>query len=289
MRIGRILSKRKFKKIAKVAALSLSTLSFSLLWYVPILWMFSTAFKPNAVASSYPVRWIPHPWTLENYIEVVRVGRGVNIPRAFLNSVIVASSVALGVLLTATPAAYAFARLRFKGRDILFWTIVSTLALPVQMFYVPVYLIVDRMGLLDTFWALILPPISPALGVFLLRQFMLSVPTELEDAARIDGCSRFRILLTIVVPLVRPALVSLGLITFLSSWNNLMWPLLVIKTPDKMTLPLALARFQTTYHFIFEAGTIMAGVTFAIVPVILLFMLLHKWIIQGISLSGLGK
>lgn len=275
----------KAKRQVRSLAYSVFMCAFALFWFLPIIWMFSTSFKPNPVAATYPIRWIPNPWTWENYVTVVKVGRGVDIPKAFSNSVIVSTLVALGVLFTATPAAYIFARVPFRGRDVIFWAIVATLALPVQMFYVPVYIIVDRMGLLDTLPALILPPISPALGVFLLRQFMLSIPGELEDAARIDGCSRLRFLVSIAVPLVKPALVSLGLITFLSSWNNLMWPLLVIRTPSRMTLPLALARFQGTYHLVFEAGTIMAGVTFAIVPVIALFAFLHTWIIRGVSLS----
>jgi len=193
--------------------LSIVGLLLGLVWFFPILWMFFSSLQPNSELLIYPPRILPRVITLENFRTILFSTRGVNVGRSFLNSVFYASLVTLGVLVTATPAAYAFARMEFRGRDVIFWLIVATLILPVQMFIVPVYLLLDRLGLLNTIWSIILPPIGPAFGVFLLRQFMLTIPDELEDAAKIDGCSPLRFLVQIVVPLMRPPLVSLAILT----------------------------------------------------------------------------
>ena len=169
--------------------LSIVGLVLGFIWFFPILWMFFSSLQPNSELLVYPPKIIPRKVTLENFKTILFSGRGVNVGRSFLISVFLASIVTICVLVTATPAAYAFARLEFKGRDILFWLIVATLILPVQMFIVPVYLLLDRLRLLNTFWRLSCRP-SACLWVFLLRQFMLTIPDELEDAAKIDGCSR---------------------------------------------------------------------------------------------------
>jgi len=251
--------------------------------------MFLSSLQPNSELLVYPPRIIPRQVTLENFKTILFSERGVNVGRSFLISVFLSSMVTLGVLVTATPAAYAFARLKFKGRDILFWLIVSTLILPVQMFIVPVYLLLDRLRLLNTFWAIILPPIGPAFGVFLLRQFMLTIPDELEDASKIDGCSPLRFLVQIVVPLMRPALVSLAILTFLGVWNDLLWPMLVITDSKLMPLQPALARIRGEYHGTFEAGTIMAGAFVAAIPVLIIFAFASRYIVRAISTSGISR
>ncbi len=251
--------------------------------------MFFSSLQPNSELLVYPPKIIPRKVTLENFKTILFSGRGVNVGRSFLISVFLASIVTIGVLVTATPAAYAFARLEFKGRDILFWLIVATLILPVQMFIVPVYLLLDRLRLLNTFWAIILPPIGPAFGVFLLRQFMLTIPDELEDAAKIDGCSPLRFLVQVVVPLMRPALVSLAILTFLGVWNDLLWPMLVITDSKLMPLQPALARIRGEYHGTFEAGTIMAGAFIAAIPVLIIFAFASRYIVRAISTSGISR
>lgn len=269
--------------------LSIVGLVLGFIWFFPILWMFFSSLQPNSELLVYPPKIIPRKVTLENFKTILFSGRGVNVGRSFLISVFLASIVTIGVLVTATPAAYAFARLEFKGRDILFWLIVATLILPVQMFIVPVYLLLDRLRLLNTFWAIVLPPIGPAFGVFLLRQFMLTIPDELEDAAKIDGCSPLRFLVQVVVPLMRPALVSLAILTFLGVWNDLLWPMLVITDSKLMPLQPALARIRGEYHGTFEAGTIMAGAFIAAIPVLIIFAFASRYIVRAISTSGISR
>lgn len=262
---------------------------FALVWFAPILWMLSTSFKSNAVAATYPITWLPENPTLENYEAILfNPDRGVNIVKSFGVSALVSSAMVTGVLATSTPAAYAFARLKFRGRNMLFWLLVLTLALPVQMFLIPVYLILDEVDLLDTLWAVILPGIGPAFALFVLRQFMLAVPVELEEASRLDGCNMFQTFWYVVVPQIRPALVSVGLITFLNSWNDFMWPLIVIRNRDIYPLTLSLFEVRIAYHAIFGAGTIMASYVIATVPVIVLFLLAKNQLLRGISLTGTG-
>lgn len=267
--------------------LSIMGIVIGFIWFFPILWMLSSSLQPNAELLTYPPKLIPKILTFENYKTILFSERGANVAKSFLISIFNSSLVTIGVLATATPAAYAFARMKFKGKNFLFWVIVSTLILPVQMFIVPVYLLLDKLGLINTLWAIILPPIGPAFGVFLLRQFMLSIPVELEDAARIDGCSPFRILISIIVPLTRPALVSLAVLTFLGVWNDLLWPLLVIYDTKIMPLQPVLARIRGEYHGTFEAGIIMAGAFIAALPVLLIFSIADRQIIAAISTSGL--
>ena len=282
-------SRRMRKEVQKVLYSAL-VCALALAWYSPVFWMLSTSLKPNMVATSYPPRWIPNPLTLENYAAITGSVRGLNVLGAFWRSLIVATTSAVCTLLVATPAAYALARLRFPGRSLLFWSYVATLAFPPALFLVPTYLVIRALHLMDTLPAVILPGIGGAFGVFLLRQFMLGIPRELEEAAWVDGCSRMRFLLSIMLPLVRPALVTLGLMTFLSSWNSLIWPLLVLNDPAKLTLPVALARLMGAYDtFMREIGWVMAGAMLAVGPAILFFSLFHKAIIHGISLGWIGK
>ncbi|HAI52982.1 MAG TPA: carbohydrate ABC transporter permease [Firmicutes bacterium] len=269
--------------------LSIVGLLLGLVWFFPILWMFFSSLQPNSELLIYPPRILPRVITLENFRTILFSTRGVNVGRSFLNSVFYASLVTLGVLVTATPAAYAFARMEFRGRDVIFWLIVATLILPVQMFIVPVYLLLDRLGLLNTIWSIILPPIGPAFGVFLLRQFMLTIPDELEDAAKIDGSSPLRFLVQIVVPLMRPPLASLAILTFLGIWNDLLWPMLVITDSKLLPLQPALTRIRGEYHGTFEAGTIMAGAFVAAIPVLVIFSLASRYIVRAVSTSGISR
>ncbi|HKM17909.1 MAG: carbohydrate ABC transporter permease [Firmicutes bacterium] len=269
--------------------LSIICIVLGVVWFFPILWMLFASLQPNSELLVYPPRIIPRVVTLENFKTILFSTRGVNVGRAFLNSVFYASIVTLGVLVTATPAAYAFARMRFRGREVLFWLIVATLILPVQMFIVPVYLLLDKLDLLNTIWAIILPPIGPAFGVFLLRQFMLTIPDELEDAAKIDGCPPLRFLVQVVVPLMRPPLVSLAILTFLGTWNDLLWPMLVITDSKLLPLQPALTRIRGEYHGTFEAGTIMAGAFVAAIPVLVIFALASRYIVRAVSTSGISR
>ncbi|MEM2179133.1 MAG: carbohydrate ABC transporter permease [Candidatus Methanomethylicaceae archaeon] len=257
-------------------------------WYVPIFWMFSTSLKSTQIAiTEDPPRWIPEEPTLENYRIVFSPASGISVMKGIINSLIVAIiSTVLGLVI-ATPAAYALSRLRFRGRNTIFWTYVGILAFPGVLFLVPQYFIIHRLGLMDNFLALILPGLGSTFGVFLLRQYMLGIPRELEDAAWIDGCSRLRFLITVVLPYVKPALTTLALMSFLGSWNSFLWPLLVMNSPEKLTLPIALVRFSAGWGDPFRGiGPLMAGAFVSVLPTLIIFVVFHKYLMQGISLSA---
>ncbi|MEN2984203.1 MAG: carbohydrate ABC transporter permease [Dictyoglomaceae bacterium] len=260
-------------------------------WFIPIFWMLSTSFKSTYVAvAENPPRWIPKEATLENYNIVFAPASGISVSRGIVNSLIVASLATILGLIIATPAAYALSRLRFKGRNLIFWSYVGILAFPGVLFLVPQFFIIRTLGLMDSFSALILPGLGGTFGVFLLRQYMLGIPRELEDAAWIDGCSRLRFLLTVVLPFVRPALLTLGLMSFLASWNSFLWPLLVMNTPEKLTLPIALVRFAAGWADPFRGiGPLMAGAFVSVAPTLIIFIIFHRYLMQGISISAGGK
>ncbi|MCS7202472.1 MAG: carbohydrate ABC transporter permease [Dictyoglomus sp.] len=260
-------------------------------WFIPIFWMLSTSFKSTYTAvAENPPRWIPKEATLENYNIVFAPASGISVSRGIVNSLIVASLATILGLIIATPAAYALSRLRFRGRNLIFWSYVGILAFPGVLFLVPQFFIIHTLGLIDSFSALILPGLGGTFGVFLLRQYMLGIPRELEDAAWIDGCSRLRFLLTIVLPFVRPALLTLGLMSFLASWNSFLWPLLVMNTPEKLTLPIALVRFAAGWADPFRGiGPLMAGAFISVAPTLIIFIIFHRYLMQGISISTGGK
>lgn len=281
------------KRNKKIQRIILSIILWILagFWFVPIFWMLSTSFKSTYTAvAENPPRWIPKEPTTENYNIVFAPASGISVSRGIVNSLIVASIATISGLIIATPAAYALSRLRFRGRNAIFWSYVGILAFPGVLFLVPQFFIIHSLGLMDNFAALILPGLGSTFGVFLLRQYMLGIPRELEDAAWIDGCSRLRFLLTIVLPFIRPALLTLGLMSFLASWNSFLWPLLVMNTPEKLTLPIALVRFAAGWADPFRGiGPLMAGAFVSVAPTLIIFIIFHRYLMQGISISAGGK
>ena len=217
-----------------------------------------------------------------NYVEVVRK---IPFGRFYLNSLIVATVTTIGVLITSSMAAYSFARIDYPFRDTLFLAYLGTLMIPGQVTMIPVFILFKRIGLIDTLWALILPGMFTAYGTFLLRQFFLSIPRDLEEAAIIDGATRFRIYTTIVLPLSKAALATLATFTFMWQWNDFMWPLIVINTQTKMTIPVGLAHFQGMYST--QWTLLMAGAVLATLPVIIVFIFNQRFFVQGIMLTGL--
>jgi multiple sugar transport system permease protein len=261
--------------------------ALAVVWAVPLFWMVSTSLKHEWDILKPEVEWIPKPPTLRNYLNLMDPhGRAVNVFRAFFNSVFVSS---VGTVLTLTVSsctAYAFARMKFPGRDLVFIFILASMMVPGETILVPLFLIFHRLGWLDTYQALVLPGVASAFGVFLLRQFMLSIPYELEDAAFIDGANRLSIFLRIVLPLSKPALATLAIFTFLGHWNNFLWALIVINRTEMMTLPLALIQFRSAYGSM-DYGTVLASVVVAVVPPLLIFIFAQDFIIRGMSRSGL--
>jgi multiple sugar transport system permease protein len=253
------------------------------LMMLPFAWMFSTSWRLARDSFSLPPQWLPTAWRIENYREVLD-----NIPFvAFvLNSLKVAVLITMGQLVTCSLAAYAFGRLRFPGRDTLFLVFLSQLMVPQQVTIIPVFILIRVLGLLDTHWALIIPALVSAFGTFLLRQFFLTIPHELEEAARVDGAGYVRTFLQIILPLAGPGLSTLAIFTFNFHWNEFFRPLLFINTWEKMTLPLGLT-IMKGYLGVGNVAAIMAGVSMGILPVLLVFLFAQRYLIEGVTLTGI--
>jgi multiple sugar transport system permease protein len=262
--------------------LNLGLLLMALLWAMPFVWMVLSSFKPlNEIFSSTPTLF-PHDWTAENWHTALG---GADFARGFLNSLIVAVTVTLGSLLTCAMAAYAFARIRFPGEHLLFMVFLGTMMVPQQLTIIPLYVILGKLHLINTLAALIVPAVFfNAFGVFLLRQYVKGIPVELEEAASIDGAGRVRIFVTIVLPLLRTPLVALGIFVFLGQWNSFFHPLIFLNTEDQFTLPLLINQFKGMYAS--SWGALMAAVTLAAAPMLVVFMIAQRKIVEGVALSG---
>ncbi len=255
----------------------------SLIMLLPFFWMLSTSLKRPGAVFIYPPQWIPNPIDWSNYRRIFQV---LPFTRFYLNSLIVAVSVTLLQLITCSWAGYAFARLRFPGRDHLFLGYLGTLMIPGQVVIIPNFILLKFLGWIDTYQALILPNAFSAFGTFLLRQFFMSLPEDLEDSAKIDGCSFFGIYRYVILPLSKPALTSLTIFTFMGQWNNFMWPLIVINSVEMNTLTIGLRTLQGQYN---TAWTLlMAGSVLALLPILIMFFLGQRQFIRGVVLSGMG-
>ncbi len=274
-------SGRLIRLVSSYAALILLTAVF----VAPLLWMLSTSLKPNYLTTRFPPQWIPREISFEGYSQIFAVNTQTPVLRWFLNSMISASAHTLLVLVTASLAAYALARMELPERKILFAVIIATLFIPQFVFLMPNYLIVNSFGWLDTLLAVIVPGAAGAFGVFFLRQFFLSLPLELEEAALIDGANRFQIYTRIVLPLAKAPLATLAVLSFLTNWNDFLWPIYVLFNPESLTLPPGLAILQSSYTTNYTV--IMAGGVVASVPVLIIFLFAQRYIIEGVSRSGL--
>ncbi len=251
---------------------------------LPFFWMVVTAFKNESDVFSMPPKFYPTVYDFRNFVRAFQV---VPVGRYLVNTLFVAAIVTVLQLIFNTLAAYGLARIDFKGRNIVFLLIIGTLMVPPEVTLVPLYIIVKKMGMLNSFRALIVPFMSSAFGIFLLRQFFLTIPRELEDAARIDGCGRLRILWSIILPLSKPALWTMALYTFLAHWNSYMWPLVVINNDSKQLIQVGISKFASMWET--EWTLQMAASTVAIVPVIVFFFFVQKQFIEGISISGMKE
>jgi multiple sugar transport system permease protein len=258
--------------------------SLALLFLMPFAWMVVSSLKRDIDVFRLPIRWIPDPLSWRSY---ERIWNGPHpFPRFVANSLIVAGARVAGELFTASLAAYAFARMRFKGRDALFLVYVSTLIIPYQMLLVPRFILYRQLHIFDTLWALILPGIFTVFGTFLLRQFFLSIPEELSDAARLDGASEFQIYRQIILPLAKPALASLAILAFVWSWNDYETPLVMLTTESRFTIPLGLTRYMDEAGG-FSPSLIMAGAVSSVVPVLVIFLILQRQFIAALARSGM--
>ncbi len=251
---------------------------------LPFVWMVLTSFKPESDVFAYPPRLWPNIWTLENYTDI---WQQIPMLRFFINSVVFAGSVTIISLFLDSLAAYAFSRLKFPGRDILFLFVLIALMLPFQVTFIPVYVTVQSMGLLNSFAGLIIPRATNAFGIFMLRQFFNGIPHELDDAARIDGATEFYIYSRVILPLSGPALATLAVFHFMYNWNDFLWPLLITKTTEMRNLPAGLALFMGQHNI--EYGLIMAGATLALLPLFIAFLFAQKYFVQSIVMTGLKE
>ena len=256
-------------------------LGFAFLALFPFLWMISSSLKTETEMFIFPIQWIPDVLHFENYKNAWNM---VNFPRAMGNSLLVAGTITIGQVLTSATAGYAFAKIRFRGRDKVFLAYLATMMVPFQVVMIPQFILFRKLGLNNTHWALILPGMFTVFGVFMLRQSFISIPDEMIEAAKLDGCSEFGILWRIVLPLSKAALASLAIFTFRWQWNDYLAPLIYLNDKSKFTLTIALSQFKmeniTMYTYI------MAGSVISLIPVIILFFFTQKYLIQGITMTG---
>jgi multiple sugar transport system permease protein len=253
----------------------------ALLFALPLLWMVVSSFMSNAQINQFPPTIIPDELHVVGWDEVLTQA---SFPRWFLNSTVVATVTVISNLVFCSLAGYAFARLRFRGSTLLFLLILVTLVIPFQLTMIPTFIVMEKLNLTDTLAALIVPGLVLPLGVFLMRQFFINLPREVEDAARIDGCSRLGVLLHVALPLARPALATLAALTFLLMWNDLLWPLIAINSDENFTLPLGLTTFQGQHTT--DWAAVMAGNVVTVTPVLIAFLLAQKTFIQSLTSSA---
>lgn len=271
-----------FKKWGSYLLLSVGALSM----IAPFLWMIATSLKPAGAVFSFQKNWweewIPLSFHWQNYVKAWQV---VPFARFYLNSIFVTACITLGQVATSAMAAYAFARLRFPWRDRIFFGYLATMMVPGAVTMIPVFILLRHLGWIDTYKAMILPGIFTAYGTFMLRQFFLTLPKDLEDAAKMDGCNYLGIFWRIILPLSKPALATLTTFTFMGSWMNFMWPLIVINTHEKFTLPVGLAYFQSLHHT--DWTLLMAASVMMIFPILVVFIFNQRFFVEGIKLTGI--
>ena len=256
-------------------------LVLALLSLVPLLWMFSVSFMPRGEAAQFPPPLLPSAPTLDNYRELfARTGIG----RAFANSLIVSVAITLGSLVVNVAAGYAFAKLRFRGRERLFQLLLAALVVPAQVAMLPLFLLMKQLGLVNSLGGVVVPALAGVFGIFLVRQYARSIPDALLEAARIDGGGELRIFVQVVLPMLKPVLVTLAIFTFMAAWNDFMWPLIVLADQGQYTLPVALAALSREH--IMDVEMMMAGAVVTVLPVLLLFLGLQRWYMQGLLLGS---
>ena len=260
--------------VALYAALVL----FGTLSLVPLLWMLSASFMAQGEATTFPPALVPSHPTLVHYRDLF--GR-LALGRYAMNSALVATVTTVGALAINASAGYAFAKLRFRGRDATFRAMAAGLAIPVQVAMLPLFLLVKSLGLVNNYGGVIIPGLSSIFGIFLVRQYALAIPDDLLDAARIDGASEFRVFRSIVLPTIQPVLATLALWTFLATWNDFMWPLIVLSDDRKYTLPVALAGLVGEHAQ--DVELMMAGAVITVLPVLILFLMLQRYYVEGVT------
>jgi len=276
--------------VPRFRALSTRRLATASVWYAllilialvtvfPFAWILLTSIKsPTDLLFSTPPQLLPHDPTFENYGHVLDA---LPIPKFFVNSIAASSATTIFNVLVASMAAYPLAKLRFRGREAIFYLLLATLIVPAQLTYIPSYLLARTFNYYDSLPAIILPSLASAFNIFLMRQAFRGVPNELIDAARVDGAREWRIWLQIAMPLVRPTLATVAIFTFVTSWNDFLWPSLMLPTPDNKTLPVGLAALLSFFSSDFRS--VAAGVTMTVVPILIFFVVLQRQFVRGLG------
>ena len=276
-----VMKKKKSSAVLRRVLLYIVLILIAVIMVVPFLWMLSTSLKTQYDAVKIPPLWIPDPPQWENYVKLFTEQPMFQF---MLNTIKIVFFVVLGQLFFSSLAAYSFARISFKGRNVVFFFYIATLMVPGQVTMIPTYLMFAKAGLTDNHLALILPAFFSAFGVFLLRQFFMSLPRELEEAAEIDGCNPFMTYWRIMLPLVVPAMLTLGVFTLMNTWNDYMGPLIYLSSPEKYTMTLGIAYFKGVYTT--QWNLVMAGSIVSVVPILIAYLCAQKYFIEGIAFSG---
>lgn len=276
-----VMKKKKSSAVLRRVLLYIVLILIAVIMVVPFLWMLSTSLKTQYDAVKIPPVWIPDPPQWENYVKLFTEQPMFQF---MLNTIKIVFFVVLGQLFFSSLAAYSFARISFKGRNVVFFFYIATLMVPGQVTMIPTYLMFAKAGLTDNHLALILPAFFSAFGVFLLRQFFMSLPRELEEAAEIDGCNPFMTYWRIMLPLVVPAMLTLGVFTLMNTWNDYMGPLIYLSSPEKYTMTLGIVYFKGVYTT--QWNLVMAGSIVSVVPILIAYLCAQKYFIEGIAFSG---
>ena len=254
----------------------------ALIWLIPILWALDTALKPESETTAIPVSWLASHFTLQAFATTLAT---TSLPTWYFNSILTSAIISAVTVLFASMAAFAFSRVPFTGRNTLFWIILAGIMVPGQILIVPLFSMMQSLNLVDTYWGIILPQLAAPIAVFIFKQFFDGIPFELEEAAVMDGANLWRVYWQIWMPLARPAIAAVAIITFIGSWNNFLWPFIVISSNSLMTLPVGLATVQTSFGI--RYAQIMATALLGGVPVLIVFLFFQRQIVQGVAGTGL--
>ena len=276
-----IKKKKSTSAIVRKVLLYALLIIIGIIMVVPFLWMISTSLKEQYDTVKIPPVWIPNPPRWQNYVDLFTQQPMLQF---MLNTIKIVFFVVLGQLFFSSLAAYSFARIKFKGRTVMFFFYIATLMVPGQVTMIPTYLMFAKVGLVDNHIVLILPAFFSAFGVFLLRQFFMSLPKELEEAAEIDGCNPFTTYYRIMLPLIVPAMLTLGVFTLMNTWNDYMGPLIYLTTPEKYTMTLGIAYFKGVYTT--QWNLVMAGSVLSVIPILVAYLCAQKYFVEGIATSG---
>ena len=256
----------------------------AILWIIPLLWAVDTAFKPETETTAIPVSWLPTHFTFQAFAEVFQAG---DLPRWYLNSILTSVVITVLTVVLASMAAFAFSRIPFRGRNATFWLVLAGIMVPAPILIIPLFTVIQSFGMVNSYWGIILPQIAVSVAVFIFKQFFDGLPHELEEAALMDGASRWRVYWQIWMPLSQPAIAAVAIFAFVASWNNFVWPFIAVTSTDMMTLPIGLATVQTSYGI--HYAQIMATAVLGGLPTLIAFLFFQRQIVQGFAGTGLKE